>query len=225
MIQAFDNETPWQHLAKRKIQHYGYKFDYPKNTVNERAIDSSLPPWTEALLMDIYKYLQDMNFSLKLNQLTINCYNPGDGIAFHSDSHSSFCDLFVIVSLGSDVIMDFRTLNNHVNNDDDVDENTHNLVDENTHNLVDENNTPKNNMDNLDYKTQSLVLAQRSILILSGDARWKWEHCIRPRKIDLVDGKVQRRKTRYSLTFRTVKAVIQHIDPAQCPCNNAFCHE
>lgn len=42
------------------------------------------------------------------------------------------------------------------------------------------------------------MLARRSLLILSGDSRYKWKHGIQHRKKDMGI----MRKTRYSLTFR-----------------------
>ncbi|MEQ1706269.1 MAG: alpha-ketoglutarate-dependent dioxygenase AlkB [Rickettsiales bacterium] len=48
------------------------------------------------------------------------------------------------------------------------------------------------------------LLAQRSLVILSGDARYIWKHSIANRKTDKYDGEVIQRNRRVSLTFRTV---------------------
>ena len=42
------------------------------------------------------------------DQITINKYSPGDGIASHVDTHSSFMNTFHIISLGSEIVMEFR---------------------------------------------------------------------------------------------------------------------
>jgi alkylated DNA repair protein alkB family protein 8 len=43
-----------------------------------------------------------------LDQLTINDYQPGDGIPPHVDTHSAFMPAFASVSLGSGCVMTFR---------------------------------------------------------------------------------------------------------------------
>lgn len=53
------------------------------------------------------------------------------------------------------------------------------------------------NFENGDQNVE-IALQRRSLIILSGDARYKWKHSIPSRKSD--HGK--QRSTRYSLTFR-----------------------
>jgi alkylated DNA repair dioxygenase AlkB len=48
-----------------------------------------------------------------------------------------------------------------------------------------------------------VYLPPRSLILLSGDARYKWEHMIVSRTTDTVDGEVIPRKLRVSLTLRT----------------------
>jgi len=58
--------------------------------------------------------------------------------------------------------------------------------------------------DDAEPKKKKLVyLPPRSLLLLSKDARYKWEHMIVSRKTDTVDGVVLPRKLRVSLTLRT----------------------
>ena len=52
-------------------------------------------------------------------------------------------------------------------------------------------------------KKKLVYLPPRSLLLLSKDARYKWEHMIVSRKTDTVDGVVLPRKLRVSLTLRT----------------------
>jgi alkylated DNA repair dioxygenase AlkB len=49
-----------------------------------------------------------------------------------------------------------------------------------------------------------LYLEPRSLIILSGPARYEWTHAIPSRKSDVVDGFKIERERRVSLTFRTV---------------------
>ena len=51
----------------------------------------------------------------------------------------------------------------------------------------------------------SLRLEPRSLLILSGEARYDWTHAIPARKSDVIKGVRQPRTRRVSLTFRTMK--------------------
>jgi alkylated DNA repair dioxygenase AlkB len=49
-----------------------------------------------------------------------------------------------------------------------------------------------------------LHLPARSLLVLSGDARYGWQHGIAPRRSDRIDGQLVQRGRRVSLTFRQV---------------------
>ncbi|EGR33100.1 hypothetical protein IMG5_061460 [Ichthyophthirius multifiliis] len=57
------------------------------------------------------------------------------------------------------------------------------------------------------YKNEekSLFLENRSLLIMSGEGRYAWTHCISSRKVDRVQDEVIFRKRRVSLTFRTIR--------------------
>ena len=47
-------------------------------------------------------------------------------------------------------------------------------------------------------------MKERSLIILSDDARYEWQHAIPARKSDVVNGFKIARDRRLSLTFRTV---------------------
>jgi alkylated DNA repair dioxygenase AlkB len=53
--------------------------------------------------------------------------------------------------------------------------------------------------------TASLLLEPRSALVLSGDARYRWQHGIAARASDTWNGERIERARRVSLTFRNVK--------------------
>jgi alkylated DNA repair dioxygenase AlkB len=57
----------------------------------------------------------------------------------------------------------------------------------------------------VDGHRESLWLAPCSMLILSDEARYEWEHGIARRKSDVLDGLRTPRARRLSVTFRTVK--------------------
>ena len=168
----------WEMLAKRRVQHYGFRFDYPSKQVDRNAIedpqsDTLLPSWTAEVLQKYHKLFPD---AIIPDQLTMNHYMPGGGIAPHTDRHSSFLGPILVLSLGHGLLMEFRS------------------------------NSLK--------ARHNVFLAPRSLLIIDGEARYGWEHAIRPRKMDLIDGKAIVRQPRWSLTFRTVR---KPSDP-QCDC-------
>jgi alkylated DNA repair dioxygenase AlkB len=50
----------------------------------------------------------------------------------------------------------------------------------------------------------SLLLEPRSLLVLTGDARYVWQHAIAGRKTDRYNAQIIQRTRRISLTFRKV---------------------
>jgi alkylated DNA repair dioxygenase AlkB len=53
-------------------------------------------------------------------------------------------------------------------------------------------------------EVKPLLLMPGSLLVLSGEARYQWQHEIRGRKVDHWEGKKMERLRRVSLTFRKV---------------------
>lgn len=49
-------------------------------------------------------------------------------------------------------------------------------------------------------------IPRRSLYVMQDEARLKWKHAIPPRKKDVVEGQVQHRQRRVSITYRKVKA-------------------
>jgi alkylated DNA repair protein alkB family protein 8 len=55
----------------------------------------------------------------------------------------------------------------------------------------------------------------RSLYVMQDEVRYKWHHAIPPRKKDIIDGKVQHRERRWSITYRKVKmAKVRTMNPA-----------
>ena len=54
-------------------------------------------------------------------------------------------------------------------------------------------------------RLESLLLEPRSLLVLSDEARYEWEHGIAPRKNDRWEGVTIPRARRLSVTFRLLK--------------------
>ncbi|KNC97852.1 uncharacterized protein SPPG_06848 [Spizellomyces punctatus DAOM BR117] len=176
-----DNANSWVSLNKRRVQHYGYRFDYPLNTVDfDTSIIDPIPPWGQEILS---RYCRTFPLHSTPDQLTVNEYWPSAGIAPHADRHSIFGDVVIALSLGSGVVMEFRR----------------------------PEETPSTTVSNpckpFSYHCINIHLPPRSLLVMSGNARYQWEHSIRPRRTDIVHGRAIERGTRVSLTFRNVKRV------------------
>lgn len=54
------------------------------------------------------------------------------------------------------------------------------------------------------YDTCKLYTEPRSCYVMSGESRYDWQHQMRPRKTDVVNGKRVNRGIRWSVTFRTM---------------------
>ena len=67
-----------------------------------------------------------------------------------------------------------------------------------------------------DERAEEVFLEPRSMLVLSGEARWAWRHGILPRQVDTWQGQERPRAGRVSLTFRIIPdcaAALQVVAP------------
>ena len=148
--------SDWRTKLKRRTQHYGYYYDYTQKDATKEA--PPIPGWCKFV---ITRLIENDHISEEPDQVIINEYKPGQGIAPHIDRPSAFSKEIVSLSLGSDIIMDFARMND----------------------------------------SQEIKLLRRSVVILKGDARYRWTHGIASRHADYG----VYRKTRISLTFRKKK--------------------
>ncbi|XP_043928540.1 alkylated DNA repair protein alkB homolog 8 [Protopterus annectens] len=101
-----DNESAQKSLKHRKVKHYGYEFRYDNNNIDkDKPLPGGLPEVCSEVLN---KCLEYGYIRLKPDQLTINQYEPGQGIPPHIDTHSAFEDGIISLSLGSQTVMDFK---------------------------------------------------------------------------------------------------------------------
>ena len=96
-------------LKHRRVRHFGYEFRYSTNDVDpsQPLVDDPIPSACQPLLD---RLVADGRVSERPDQLTVNRYLPGQGIPPHVDTHSAFEDGIVSLSLGSDAVMDFKSL-------------------------------------------------------------------------------------------------------------------
>ena len=115
-IQAYINEDEhevllaqidknnWIKDLKRRVQHYGFMYDYKSRRVNHTMRVGPLPPW----LQELAEKLQTDGYMSKVaDQVIVNEYEPGQGISCHIDCEPCFERTVVSLSLGSDCVMDF----------------------------------------------------------------------------------------------------------------------
>jgi alkylated DNA repair dioxygenase AlkB len=84
LISKIDNQ-PWLNDLKRKVQHYGYKYDYRTRKITPDLKIGSIPKWLQIL----------PNF----DQVIVNEYLCGQGITPHIDCIPCFGDTICSLSL------------------------------------------------------------------------------------------------------------------------------
>jgi len=101
------NSEQWLSDIKRRVQHYGYKYDYKARSIDNSMFIGQLPSWAKTMAQRLFdeKYI-----SVLPDQLIINEYEPGQGIANHVDCEPCFGDTVISISLGSSCVMDFINL-------------------------------------------------------------------------------------------------------------------
>lgn len=162
LIEAID-KNPWITDLKRRVQHYGYKYDYRARAVTHDSYVGPLPDWIFSVAA---RLCERGIFKTVPDQAIVNEYMPGQGISAHVDCVPCFDDTIVSLTLKSGASMQFQNP--------------------------------------LTEQKEELYLQERSLIALSGAARYKWTHSIPARKSDRVSGFKIERQRRVSLTFRTV---------------------
>jgi alkylated DNA repair dioxygenase AlkB len=103
MLAVIDAQT-WLSELKRRVQHYGYKYDYKSRFVDVTMRLGDLPVWAD----DMGRRLLEAGYVPEMpDQVIVNEYLPGQGIASHVDCTPCFTDTIAAVTLGSACVMDF----------------------------------------------------------------------------------------------------------------------
>ncbi|KAI3468493.1 hypothetical protein Pfo_025156 [Paulownia fortunei] len=197
LLAAVDNR-PWQHLAKRRVQHYGYVFCYDIRNVNTNQYLGELPSFMSPILERIKSFQTlDHAADISLDQLTVNEYPPGVGLSPHIDTHSAFEGLIFSLSLAGPCIMEFRKYTTGVWQEKPTSSSD-----------IEEQISGKNS----NFIRKAIYLPPRSMLLLSGESRYAWHHYIPHHKVDKVeDSLIRRGSRRVSFTLRKVLK-----GPCQC---------
>src|SRR5262249_10659864 len=97
LIEEIDG-MPWLTELRRRVQHYGYKYDYKGRKVTPEMYLGPLPAWLQPLCQE----LKDRGLMPRVaDQVIINEYTPGQGIAPHVDCVPCFADTIASLTLGS----------------------------------------------------------------------------------------------------------------------------
>ena len=189
------NSQKWQEVRLRKMQHYGYSFNYQVNNVNRTKEGASIPQPFHFLIerMKVLGALEEQLVARRAaaaesaassssgsvlfepDQLTVNRYEPGSGIPAHVDTHSPFTDIIVSITLGGTHVMDLAPTTT-------------------TREILPVQSDPVH-----------IPLPPRSLLAFTGAARYGYTHCISARRTDRISDILTERKQRTSLTFRRLR--------------------
>lgn len=97
------DQQPWQHDLKRRVQHYGWRYDYKARGITQDLRIGAIPDWLAGLCE---RLSAEGIFSRAPDQVIINEYQLGQGISTHVDCVPCFGDTIASLSLGSACVMD-----------------------------------------------------------------------------------------------------------------------
>jgi alkylated DNA repair dioxygenase AlkB len=98
------DQQAWLTDLKRRVQHYGYRYNYTHRTIDSSMFLGALPPWAAHLAERLYR---DGYTPTMPDQVIVNEYEPGQGISSHVDCVPCFGDTILSISLLSPCIMLF----------------------------------------------------------------------------------------------------------------------
>ncbi len=101
-VDAAANE--WRDDLSRRVQHYGWRYDYKARAITPDMHIGALPDWLARLAQRLYD--ETGLFDKVPEQVIVNEYVPGQGIAMHTD-HRGFGPTVCTISLLDDWEMDF----------------------------------------------------------------------------------------------------------------------
>ena len=76
-------------LARRRVKHFGYAFDYGTRDANLKVVDE-IPELAMEVLRRLPRETPGYEGAMRCDQVTVNEYPRGVGLAPHVDTHSAF---------------------------------------------------------------------------------------------------------------------------------------
>jgi alkylated DNA repair dioxygenase AlkB len=104
LLIKYADSHPWDTTWKRRIQQYGFSYG-----TSRRESLGDMPDWLSWLC---HRLRDERIFKETPNQVIINEYLPGQGIAPHVDYRSNYGNTVASLSLGSPIVMDFMSEEN-----------------------------------------------------------------------------------------------------------------
>ena len=101
------DQGEWRSDLKRRVQHHGFRYDYRARRVPKESYLGPLPDWLDRIAQRLWK---DALFDRPPDQVIINEYLPGQGIAPHVDCEPCFGHTIASLSLGAPCSMQFSHL-------------------------------------------------------------------------------------------------------------------
>ena len=99
------DKNEWLPDLKRRVQHFGYKYDYKARRINKTFYIGEIPNWMSILCSHL---LDRKIISFNPDQAIINEYIDDQGIAAHIDCEPCFGDIIISISLGGQCVMNFQ---------------------------------------------------------------------------------------------------------------------
>ena len=97
------SQAPWMTDLNRRVQHYGYTYDYRAPGAGRHDPAPPFPRWAHVIGGRLSPFFQ----GALPEQCIVNEYRPGQGIGMHAD-HGSFGPVVVSLSLAAAWTMNFR---------------------------------------------------------------------------------------------------------------------
>ena len=207
---------------KRRVQHYGYVFDYETSDVARTPTEIGIPPPIPVTTLPIDTAIQQgngwatfANIVTRLQQTNFQPYTTSEVLQSHhtyrpetTTNTNIVEDGLYFPDINQITVNEYKPgegIGSHIDTLSSFDDGIFSLT-LNASTVMELTNT-QNNMKKL------IHLAPKSLLVLSGDARWTWEHMIVSRKTDLINGQLIPRQLRLSLTLRTALTTCDNPKP------------
>jgi alkylated DNA repair dioxygenase AlkB len=105
-LEAAIDAGAWSDQLRRRVQHYGHRYDYGSRKVAGPDAEAAppFPGWASELAV---RLVDEGRVPAAPTQAIVNEYEPGQGISAHVDCVPCFGPVVAAVSLGSACVMDF----------------------------------------------------------------------------------------------------------------------
>ena len=110
LVRKIDSQ-PWSNDLSRRVQHYGWRYDYASKAIAEDTRLGPLPDWLQGIAERLYR---KGYFERVPDQVIINEYQPGQGIAPHID-RETFGPTVATISLCERWPMEFTLIDRQTN--------------------------------------------------------------------------------------------------------------